>query len=174
MIGDYRVMETIGRGVSGKLCALFLSHMYTYATIIHENIEFREVEGTHSNFLLTKFVHITFTLGKVKLGIHVHTGEQVAIKIIPRQQMNHSSLVAQAVERELAVLQLLDHPHLVELRHVMQDTLNVYFVMEYMNGGDLYQVLSSQVCGRLSEYQARSYFGQLVGALAWCHTHHIW
>jgi serine/threonine protein kinase len=110
----------------------------------------------------------------VKLGIHLHTGEQVAIKIIPRQQMNQSSLVAQAVERELAVLQLLDHPHLVELRHVMQDTMNVYFVMEYMNGGDLYQVLSSQVCGRLSEYQARSYFGQLVGALTWCHTHHIW
>ncbi|KAI8332469.1 kinase-like domain-containing protein [Chlamydoabsidia padenii] len=126
-IGDYQLVETIGRGVSGK----------------------------------------------VKLGVHVHTGEQVAIKIIPRQQMNQSPLVAQAVERELAVLQLLDHPHLVELRHVMQDTINVYFVMEYMDGGDLYQVLSSQVCGRLSEHQARSYFAQLIGALTWCHSNHI-
>ncbi|CAO3591425.1 unnamed protein product [Absidia cylindrospora] len=126
MIGNYQLVETIGRGVSGK----------------------------------------------VKLGIHVHTGEEVAIKIIPRHQMNQSSIVAQAVEQELAILQLLDHPHLVELRHVMQDSVNVYFVMEYMNGGDLYQALT-QGRGRLSESQAKSYFTQIVGALAWCHTHHI-
>ncbi|KAI8096593.1 kinase-like domain-containing protein [Halteromyces radiatus] len=124
------------------------------------------------NYRLTKTIGRGVS-GKVKLGIHIHTGEQVAIKIIPRHTMNQSSIVAQAVERELAILQLLDHPHLVELQQVMQDSTNVYFVMEYMDGGELHQVLTQRRGRRLSEHEARSYFTQITNALAWCHTHHI-
>lgn len=80
--------------------------------------------------------------------------------------------MARCVQRELAVLQLLHHPHLVDLRQVLQDATNVYFVMEYVEGGELFQVLSER--GRLSEPDARHLFRQLTTALAWCHAHHIW
>lgn len=80
--------------------------------------------------------------------------------------------MAKCVQRELAVLQLLHHPHLVDLRQVLQDSSNVYFVMEYMEGGELFQVLSER--GRLPEEEARSLFRQLTEALSWCHAHHIW
>ncbi|KAI8384957.1 kinase-like domain-containing protein [Radiomyces spectabilis] len=109
--------------------------------------------------------------GRVKLGIHKHTGEKVAIKMISRRHLTSSPIITRSVERELAVLQLLHHPHLIYLRQVLQDSTHVYFVMEYIEGGELYQVLSDR--GRLPESEARVLFAQMVNALAWCHAHHI-
>jgi serine/threonine protein kinase len=107
----------------------------------------------------------------VKLGIHQITGTQVAIKIIPRLQL-HSSIKKQAVERELAILQLLDHPNLIELYQILQDDHNIYFITEYVPGGELYHILNERKA--LSENEARRIFSQLASALAWCHARHIW
>ncbi|KAI8349419.1 kinase-like domain-containing protein [Blakeslea trispora] len=107
--------------------------------------------------------------GKVKLGIHQRTGKKVAIKIIPRTQLS-SSLKKQAVERELAILQLLHHPNLIELYQVWQDAENIYFITEYVPGGELYYLLKRSV---LSESDVKSIFYQIVSALSWCHTRHI-
>lgn len=107
----------------------------------------------------------------MKLGIHQITGQKVAIKIISRSQLNSSIKITQAVERELAILQLLHHPNLIDLHQVLQDEKNVYFITEYVPGGELYHVLNR---GRLSEIEARHIFGQIASALAWCHSRNIW
>lgn len=104
------------------------------------------------------------------MGVHKHTGEKVAIKMISRSHLVASTSASKSVQRELAVLQLLYHPHLVDLRQVLQDTSYVYFVMEYLEGGELFHVLAS---GRLPELDARHLFVQLITALTWCHAHHI-
>lgn len=80
--------------------------------------------------------------------------------------------MALCVQRELAILHLLHHPHVVHLRQVLQDTNHVYFVMDYVDGGELYHVLTEH--GRLAETKAKHLFGQLASALIWCHSHHIW
>ncbi|KAI7907208.1 kinase-like domain-containing protein [Cokeromyces recurvatus] len=109
--------------------------------------------------------------GRVKLGIHKQTGEKVAIKIISRSHLKTSNHTTQSVQQELAILQLLYHPHLVHLRQVLQDTHSVYFIMDYSEGGELFHVLTER--GRLTESEARSLFSQLVSAIFWCHSHHI-
>ncbi|KAG0787214.1 hypothetical protein G6F22_007389 [Rhizopus arrhizus] len=109
--------------------------------------------------------------GRVKLGIHKQTGERVAIKMISRSQLSASSITSKSVQRELAVLQLLHHPNLVDLRQVLQDTSYVYFVMEYCEGGELFHYLAQK--GKLQEREARLLFIQLITALNWCHAHHI-
>jgi serine/threonine protein kinase len=107
----------------------------------------------------------------VKLGVHKQTGERVAIKMISRSRLSASSITSKSVQRELAVLQLLHHPNLVDLRQVLQDTSYVYFVMEYCEGGELFHYLAQK--GRLHESEARLLFIQLITALNWCHAHHI-
>ncbi|KAI8393515.1 kinase-like domain-containing protein [Radiomyces spectabilis] len=107
--------------------------------------------------------------GRVKLAVNRHTGEQVAIKMIARCHLIGST--EKAVQRELAVLQLLNHPHLVQLKQVLQDSTYVYFVMEYLEGGELFHLLAQR--GRLPENEAKCLFRQLAQALAWCHAHHI-
>ncbi|KAI8878469.1 Pkinase-domain-containing protein, partial [Backusella circina FSU 941] len=109
--------------------------------------------------------------GRVKLGIHKQTGEKVAIKMISRSHLTSSRSTSKSVQRELAILQLLYHPHLIDLRQVLQDSTYVYFVMEYLEGGELFHLLAER--GRLPESEARPLFGQLVSALAWCHAHQI-
>lgn len=109
--------------------------------------------------------------GRVKLGIHKHTGERVAIKMISRSHLLSSSTTSKSVQRELAVLQLLHHPNLVDLYQVLQDSSYVYFVMEYLEGGELFHYLAKR--GRLDESEARLLFIQLITALNWCHAHHI-
>ncbi|KAL9537083.1 hypothetical protein MBANPS3_012099 [Mucor bainieri] len=111
--------------------------------------------------------------GQVKLGIHRKTGIKVAIKIIPRKQLSTSLKITQAVERELAVLQLLNHPHLIDLYQILQDFNNIYFITEYVPGGELYHVLSDKKEGRIPESKARELFSQIASALTWCHARHI-
>ncbi|CDH49082.1 br serine threonine-protein kinase 2-like [Lichtheimia corymbifera JMRC:FSU:9682] len=109
--------------------------------------------------------------GHVKLGIHKTTGEHVAIKMIPRRHLLSSVTIAQSVERELAILQLIHHPHLIQLKQVLQDPTYVYFITEYAEGGELYHALAGR--GRLPEDETKALFSQVVTALAWCHAHHI-
>ena len=91
--------------------------------------------------------------------------------MISRSQLSASSITSKSVQRELAVLQLLHHPNLVDLRQVLQDTSYVYFVMEYCEGGELFHYLAQK--GKLQEREARLLFIQLITALNWCHAHHI-
>ncbi|KAI9353113.1 kinase-like domain-containing protein [Pilaira anomala] len=109
--------------------------------------------------------------GRVKLGIHQITGQKVAIKIIPRSQLNSSIKITRSVERELAVLQLLHHPNLIDLHQVLQDQQNVYFVTEYVTGGELFYFINNK--GRLSESEAKNIFVQIAKALSWCHARNI-
>lgn len=153
-----------------------LVQMYLYPLLACTTLKplLTVVERTKKKKVNSKWAnrYLYCIVGRVKVGYHLHTGERVAIKVISRNLLATSSSMAKCVQRELAVLQLLHHPHLVDLRQVLQDSSNVYFVMEYMEGGELFQVLSER--GRLPEEEARSLFRQLTEALSWCHAHHIW
>lgn len=49
---------------------------------------------------------------------------------------------------------------------------NRYLILEYVQGGELFDYLVSQ--GRLSEPEARKYFQQIIFGLDYCHRHLIW
>uniref|UniRef100_A0A8C0TRW3 BR serine/threonine kinase 2 n=1 Tax=Canis lupus familiaris TaxID=9615 RepID=A0A8C0TRW3_CANLF len=64
------------------------------------------------------------TLGKgqtglVKLGIHCVTCQKVAIKIVNREKLSESVLMK--VEREIAILKLIEHPHVLKLHDVYEN-----------------------------------------------------
>jgi carbon catabolite-derepressing protein kinase len=54
------------------------------------------------------------SFGKVKLAVHKGTGQQVALKIIPRKKLISRDMAGR-VEREIEYLQLLRHPHIIKL-----------------------------------------------------------
>ncbi|GIY74316.1 hypothetical protein CDAR_30441 [Caerostris darwini] len=55
----------------------------------------------------------------VKLGVHCITGRKVAIKIINREKLSES--VLQKVEREIAIMKLIEHPHVLGLYDVYEN-----------------------------------------------------
>lgn len=54
------------------------------------------------------------SFGKVKLAIHEVTGQKVALKMISRKNLTSRDMAGR-VEREIAYLQLLRHPHIIKL-----------------------------------------------------------
>lgn len=114
------------------------------------------------------------TLGKgqtglVKLGVHCLTGRKVAIKIINRSKLSES--VLQKVEREIAIMKLIEHPHVLGLFDVYENKKFLYLILEHVSGGELFDYLVSK--GRLSIKEARKFFRQIISALDFCHCHSI-
>lgn len=67
------------------------------------------------------FVFLTFeTLGKVKLAFHKDTGAKVAIKIINKEYLASRVSMLKKVEREIAVMKLLTHDHVLSLHDVYE------------------------------------------------------
>ncbi|XP_050312319.1 serine/threonine-protein kinase BRSK2 isoform X2 [Anthonomus grandis grandis] len=114
------------------------------------------------------------TLGKgqtglVKLGVHCVTGKKVAIKIINREKLSESVLMK--VEREIAIMKLIDHPHVLGLTDVYENKKYLYLVLEHVSGGELFDYLVKK--GRLTPKEARRFFRQIISALDFCHSHSI-
>jgi serine/threonine protein kinase len=65
--------------------------------------------------------------GRVKLGYHKRTGEKVAVKIISKTYLTSNATTERAVKREIAVMKLIQHPHIVGLIDVidMPDSSNL-------------------------------------------------
>lgn len=57
------------------------------------------------------------TFGKVKLGIHTHTQEKVAIKILEKDRICDVSDI-ERVSREIHILKLIRHPDIIQLYEV--------------------------------------------------------
>lgn len=120
-------------------------------------------------------------MGKVKLAKNLESGEQVAVKIVPRQstdehrndrdreRADHSKEVRTA--REAAIVTLLNHPYICAMRDVVRTDYHWYMLFEYVNGGQMLDYIISH--GRLKEKQARKFGRQIASALDYCHRNSI-
>ena len=57
------------------------------------------------------------TFGKVKLGIHIPTEEQVAIKILEKDRIQDKEDLAR-ISREINILKKLNHPNIIKIYDV--------------------------------------------------------
>uniref|UniRef100_A0A7N6AE57 Protein kinase domain-containing protein n=1 Tax=Anabas testudineus TaxID=64144 RepID=A0A7N6AE57_ANATE len=75
------------------------------------------------------------------------------------------------VEREIAILKLIEHPHVLKLHDVYENNKYLYLVLEHVSGGELFDYLVKK--GRLTPKEARKFFRQIISALDFCHSHSI-
>uniref|UniRef100_F6W0L0 non-specific serine/threonine protein kinase n=1 Tax=Monodelphis domestica TaxID=13616 RepID=F6W0L0_MONDO len=129
---------------------------------------------TQQRPLRVGFYDIERTLGKgnfavVKLARHRVTKTQVAIKIIDKARLDPSNL--EKIYREVQIMKLLNHPHIIKLYQVMETKDMLYIVTEFAKNGEMFDYLTSN--GHLSENEARKKFWQILSAVEYCHSHHI-
>ncbi|XP_076002446.1 serine/threonine-protein kinase SIK2 [Genypterus blacodes] len=120
------------------------------------------------------FYDIERTLGKgnfavVKLARHRITKTEVAIKIIDKTQLDAVNL--EKVYREVQIMKMLNHPHIIKLYQVMETKNMLYLVTEYAKNGEIFDYLAKH--GRLSELEARRKFWQILSAVEYCHNRNI-
>ncbi|RPD53612.1 Pkinase-domain-containing protein [Lentinus tigrinus ALCF2SS1-6] len=108
--------------------------------------------------------------GKVKLGLHMQWGEEVAVKLIRRGNID-SSVRMSKVEREIEVLRTLKHPNIVRLYDVIETDKYIGIILEYASGGELFDhILAHRF---LREKDACKLFSQLISGVWYIHQKKI-
>mmetsp|Transcript_6744 Transcript_6744/g.18099 ORF Transcript_6744/g.18099 Transcript_6744/m.18099 type:complete len:464 (+) Transcript_6744:258-1649(+) len=110
------------------------------------------------------------SFGKVKLAEHEYTGKKVAVKILNRQKIKMLDM-EEKVRREIRILKLFLHPHIIGLYEVIDTPSDVFVVTEYSSGGELFDYIVDR--GRLTEDEARKFFQQIVSGVEYCHCHNV-
>ncbi|XP_072152314.1 serine/threonine-protein kinase SIK3 isoform X2 [Bemisia tabaci] len=128
-----------------------------------------------SNLPLNRLVRVGYyklerTIGKgnfaiVKLATHVVTNSQVAIKIIDKTKLDEDNL--KNIFREIKIMSVLHHPHIIRLYQVMETNKVIYLVTEYASGGEIFDHLVAN--GSMSEKEACRMFHQILSAISYCH-----
>lgn len=110
------------------------------------------------------------TFAKVYHARNTKTGESVAIKVMDKEKILKVGMIDQ-IKREISVMRLVRHPNIVQLYEVMASKTKIYFVMEYVKGGELFNKVAK---GKLKEDAARKYFQQLISAVDFCHSRGVY
>ncbi|KAK1262094.1 CBL-interacting protein kinase 9 [Acorus gramineus] len=111
------------------------------------------------------------SFAKVKYARNVQTGDSVAIKILNKDQVLRHKMVEQ-IKREISTMKLIKHPNVVNLYEVMASKTKIYMVIEFVDGGELFDKIVNN--GRLREDDARRYFQQLINAVDYCHSRGVY
>ncbi|NWR39279.1 NUAK2 kinase, partial [Tachuris rubrigastra] len=109
------------------------------------------------------------TYGKVKKA-RERSGKLVAIKSIWKDKVR-DELDLVHIRREIEIMSSLNHPHIIAVHEVFENSSKIVIVMEYASKGDLYDYISERQ--RLTEQEARHFFRQVVSAVYYCHKNGI-
>ncbi|KAG2552347.1 hypothetical protein PVAP13_9KG423500 [Panicum virgatum] len=111
------------------------------------------------------------TFAKVRFAKNTENGDPVAIKILDKEKVQRHRLVEQ-IKREICTMKLVKHPNVVRLFEVMGSKARIFIVLEYVTGGELFEIIATN--GRLKEDEARKYFQQLINAVDYCHSRGVY
>jgi len=117
--------------------------------------------------------------GRVKIAKHRDTGKLAAVKILPVTPLVNSraSLATKraksewqrlGIDKEITMMKLMNHPNIMRLYDVYESEKDLFLVLEYVEGGELFDFLVNR--GRLPPEEALVYFKQIVYGLNYAHT----
>ncbi|KAG5732353.1 putative serine/threonine-protein kinase HSL1 [Termitomyces sp. T112] len=120
--------------------------------------------------------------GRVKIAKHRLTGQLAAVKILPIAPLVNSraSLATQqaksdkqrlGIDREITMMKLMNHPNIMRIYDVYEGEKELFLVLEYVEGGELFDFLVNR--GRLPPGEALAYFKQIIYGLNYAHTFSI-
>ncbi|EDV54305.1 serine/threonine-protein kinase GG21441 isoform X1 [Drosophila erecta] len=116
----------------------------------------------------------TYTLGRIigdgNFAIvfkikHRQTGDSYALKIIDKNKCKGKE---HYIDAEVRVMKKLNHPHIISLILSVDQNTNMYLVLEYVSGGDLFDAITQVT--RFSESQSRIMIRHLGAAMTYLHS----
>ncbi|KAI0923775.1 hypothetical protein AcV5_009234 [Taiwanofungus camphoratus] len=120
--------------------------------------------------------------GRVRIARHTKTGQYAAVKIVSKNNLLNSRMslrslgdeaerILHSIEREIVIMKLIDHPNIMRLYDVWETSTELYLILEYVEGGELFDYLCNK--GKLSSSEALGYFQQIITAVHYCHRFNI-
>ena len=109
--------------------------------------------------------------GVVNLGIHKKTGQQVAIKILNKENIKTLE-DKELVQIEIGILKLCHHPNIVRLLDHLENNDYIYIITEYIEGGTLGQYFKKKKFN-FSERQATTIMSQIASGVKYLQQYGI-
>ncbi|OWB59030.1 hypothetical protein B5S28_g5152 [[Candida] boidinii] len=118
--------------------------------------------------------------GRVLLASNVRSGRKAAVKVVNKAVLNmnpdisetekgcDSAGLSYGIEREIIIMKLLNHKNVLRLYDVYETEKALYLVLEYVEGGELFDLLVES--GPLPEATAVEFFKQIILGASYCHN----
>ncbi|XP_022599325.1 serine/threonine-protein kinase Sgk2 isoform X2 [Seriola dumerili] len=111
------------------------------------------------------------TFGKVLLAKLKADNKFYAIKVLQKKVILKKKEQKNIMAERNVLLKSLKHPFLVRLHYSFQTPEKLYFVLDYVNGGELFFHLQRERC--FSEPRARFYTAEVASAIGYLHSLNI-
>lgn len=120
--------------------------------------------------------------GRVKVARHSTTGQMAAVKILPleavissraslRTKENKAEKHRNGIDKEIIMMKLMDHPNIVRIFDVYEGEHELFLILEYVDGGELFDYLVNH--GKLDASEGLCYFKQIIYGLNYAHAFSI-
>ena len=103
--------------------------------------------------------------GRVFIGLD-KTGKKYAIKCLLKRNI----LKGDSLFNEIKIGVKVNHPNLLKIKEVYEDITKVYLVMEYCEGGDLFDFITNSPLGKLDDINTIQILTQILDALNYLHN----
>jgi calcium-dependent protein kinase len=105
------------------------------------------------------------SFGFVTTATNKYTGAVCAVKPTPKDQVDN------CLFREHDIMKSMHHPNIIKFRGTFHDHQNIYLVMDYCSGGDLFDRIID--AGHFEERQGAILMQQLFQAVSYCHARNV-
>lgn len=79
----------------------------------------------------------------------------MAVKKLEKDKIKDMADV-ERVAREIHILKLIRHPHIIQLYEIIETSKELYLIMEYASGGELFDYIVAK--GKVREAEACKFF----------------
>uniref|UniRef100_A0ABI7XLE7 cAMP-dependent protein kinase catalytic subunit beta n=1 Tax=Felis catus TaxID=9685 RepID=A0ABI7XLE7_FELCA len=149
---DFERKKTLGTGSFGRV--MLVKHKVTEQYYAMKILDKQKV--FHLNLIKTWLLVIIIPLSNLVILLI-----QARYMVVKLKQIEHTL-------NEKRILQAVNFPFLVRLEYSFKDNSNLYMVMEYVPGGEMFSHLRR--IGRFSEPHARFYAAQIVLTFEYLHS----
>ena len=102
----------------------------------------------------------------MRKGTHILTGDRVAVKILEKDRISDVADV-ERVSREIHILKLTRHPNIIQLYEIIETPKQLYLIMEYADGGELFDYIVNK--SKVEELEACNIFQQIISGIEYIH-----
>ncbi len=147
--GKYKITKVLGQGGFG----------ITYLALSRETIE-----GNIGKF----DVDVPVAIKEFFVKDNCLRNEETAGVETPEQLAEMMTAMKKQFIKEAKNMSKLDHPHINKVKDVFEENGTVYYVMQYLQGGTLKDLVQEQ--GAFSEQQSLVFIRQIASALDYMHS----
>ncbi|CAG9323736.1 unnamed protein product [Blepharisma stoltei] len=101
----------------------------------------------------------------VHLGVRIQDSKKFAIKKVSKKKIQKSKINLENLINEIKIMRKLNHPNIIKLHRVYESPHNIYLVLDYVKGGDLYSRILEK--GSLPESTVIKFSKKLLKVLSY-------